>query len=130
MASDALLEDWRKFSLTEMEAPGFKVEEDVMGESRTIGSKCLLFFLIYSKCLLGKLITDKLFSKEALKTTMLRLWGASRGITAANISDNLFAFQFPNEYERTRVLNGAPWLFDNYLLALQEFDGSIPEIQV
>ncbi|GMY09617.1 hypothetical protein FCV25MIE_04856 [Fagus crenata] len=119
MASDALFEDWRKFSLTETEAPGFKVEEDAMGESRTIGSKCLL----------GKLITDKLFNKEALKTTMLRLWGASRGITATNISDNLFAFQFPNEYERTRVLNGAPWLFDNYLLALQEFDGSIPAIQ-
>jgi hypothetical protein len=120
MASDALLEDWRKFSLTETEAPSFKVEEDVMGESRTIGSKCLL----------GKLITDKLFSKEVLKTTMLRLWGASRGITTTNISDNLFAFQFPNEYERMRVLNGAPWLFDNYLLALQEFDGSIPAIQV
>ena len=120
MASNALLEDCRKFSLTETEAPGFKVEEDAMGESRTTGSKCLL----------GKLITEKLFSKEVLKTTMLRLWGASRGITATNISDNLLAFQFPNEYERTRVLNGAPWPFDNYLLALQEFDRSIPAIQV
>ena len=120
MASDALLDDWRKFSLTEAEAPGFAVEEDAMGETITIGAKCLL----------GKLVTDKFFSKEALKAMMLRLWGASRGITVKTIKDNLFVFQFPDEYERTRVMNGSPWLFDNSLLALKEFDGSTPAAQV
>ncbi|GMY17896.1 hypothetical protein FCV25MIE_13135 [Fagus crenata] len=120
MALDALLDDWRKFSLTEAEAPGFAVEEDAMGEMITIGAKCLL----------GKLVTDKFFSKEALKAMMLRLWGASRGITVKTIKDNLFVFQFPDEYERTRIMNGSPWLFDNSLLALKEFDGSIPATQV
>jgi hypothetical protein len=47
-----------------------------------------------------------------------------------DISDNLFVFQFPDEHERTRVMNGSPWMFDNYLLALKEFDGSIPAVQV
>uniref|UniRef100_A0A2N9F0P5 Reverse transcriptase domain-containing protein n=1 Tax=Fagus sylvatica TaxID=28930 RepID=A0A2N9F0P5_FAGSY len=116
MESEALLDDWRKFSLTEAEAPGFGVGEDAMGATKKLGSKSLL----------GKLITNKFFSKDAMKSMMLRLWGESRGISVQDISDNLFVFQFPDEHERTRVMNGSPWMFDNYLLALKEFDGSIP----
>lgn len=115
-----LLAEWRKFSLTEAEAPGFVVEDDAMGISKALGSNCLL----------GRLITDKYFNKEAMKSSMLRLWGLARGITVQDIGENLFVFQFSNEYERTRVLNGSPWLFDNYLLALNEFDGSCPATQI
>jgi hypothetical protein len=72
MESEALLDDWRKFSLTEAEAPGFGVGEDAMGATKTLGSKSLL----------GKLITDKFFSKDAMKSMMLRLWGIARYLCA------------------------------------------------
>ena len=38
---------------------------------------------------------------------MLRLWGATQGITAYYIGQNLFVFQFNEDFERKRVLNGA-----------------------
>jgi hypothetical protein len=49
---------------------------------------------------------------------------------ASDIGDNLFVFQFQNDHERCRVLNGALWLFDNCLLLLRTFDGSIPGPQI
>ncbi|GMY38425.1 hypothetical protein FCV25MIE_33669 [Fagus crenata] len=118
--AEELVEEWRKFSLTEDEGAGFTVEEDAMGNSLVQGSHCLL----------GKLITDKPFNKVALTSTMLRLWGVARGTTAQIIGDNLFIFQFKDEFERTRVLNGSPWLFNNYLLTLNEFNGSCPAAQI
>uniref|UniRef100_A0A2N9FYX5 Reverse transcriptase domain-containing protein n=1 Tax=Fagus sylvatica TaxID=28930 RepID=A0A2N9FYX5_FAGSY len=111
---------WRKFSLTEDEAPGFDVEEDAMGNSRELGSNCLV----------GKLVTAKYFNRVALKTTMLRLWGASHGITVTFIDANLFVFQFPNAQKQQRVLDGSPWLFDNCLLILNVVDGTILASQV
>jgi hypothetical protein len=118
--AEELLEEWQKFSLTEDESPGFTLDDDAMGNSRVIGSHCLL----------GKLITDRYFNKEALKNNMLRLWGVSRGITVQDMGDNLFVFQFKNAYERDRVMSGTPWLFDNHLLALNEFDGSCPASKI
>lgn len=118
--AEELVEEWRKFSLTEDEGAGFTVEEDAMGNSLVQGSHCLL----------GKLITDKPFNKVALKSTMLRLWRVARGTMTQIIGDNLFIFQFKDEFERTRVLNGSPWLFNNYLLALNEFNGSCPAAQI
>lgn len=73
---------------------------------------------------------DKYFNRVALKTTMLRLWGFARGITIQTMGDNLFLFQFSDEFERERVFRGSPWLFDNYLLALNAFDGSCPIHQI
>uniref|UniRef100_A0A2N9G564 DUF4283 domain-containing protein n=1 Tax=Fagus sylvatica TaxID=28930 RepID=A0A2N9G564_FAGSY len=61
---------------------------------------------------------------------MLRLWGFARGITIQTMGDNLFLFQFSDEFERERVFQGSPWLFDNYLLALNAFDGSCPIHQI
>jgi hypothetical protein len=110
--ADDLVEEWRRFSLTEDEALGFVMEDDAMGNSKVLGSHCLL----------GKLITERYFNKAALKSTMLRLWREGRGILVQDHGDNLFVFQFKDEFERKRVVNGSPWLFDNYLLALNEFD--------
>ena len=66
----------------EAEAPGFTVEDDAMGDSKQLGSHCLL----------GKLLTDRLFNKKAMKSTMLRIWGLTWGITVKDIGENLFVF--------------------------------------
>ncbi len=110
------MEEWRKFSLTEAEAPGVMVEDDAMGDSKHLGSHCLL----------GKMLTDRLFNKKVMKSTMLRIWGLTRGIIVKDIGENLFVFQFTDASECELVLNGTPWLFDNHLLALNDFDGSCP----
>ena len=109
-----------KFSLTEDKAQGFTVENDAMGNSKVVDSHCLL----------GKLITNRYFNRAALKTTMLRLWGEGRGITVQDMGVNLFIFQFKDEVKCGRVMNGAPWMFDKYLLVLKEFDGSCPATKI
>ena len=118
--ADDLVEEWKRFSLIEDEALGFVMEDDAMGNSKVLDSHCLL----------GKLITERYFNKAALKSTMLRLWREGRGILVQDHGDNLFVFQFKDEFERKRVVNGSPWLFDKYLLALNEFDGSCPTTQI
>ena len=118
--TEELVEEWRKFSLTKDEAPRFIVEGDAMGKAKEMGSHCLL----------GKLIIDKYFNRAVFKTTMLRLWGFAWGMTIQTMGDNLFLFQFSDEFERERVMQGSPWLFDNYQLALNAFDGSCPVHQI
>ncbi|GMY07172.1 hypothetical protein FCV25MIE_02411 [Fagus crenata] len=118
--AEELLEEWRKFSLTEDEGPGVTLEDDAMGASKALGTHCLL----------GRLLTGKLFKQEVFKGSMLRLWGVARGITAHTIGDNLFVFKFPDSIERSRVMKGTPWLFDNCLVLLQDFDGSRPANQI
>ena len=54
--AEELVEEWRKFSLTEDEGAGFTVEEDAMGNSLVQGSHCLL----------GKLITDKPLDRKSV----------------------------------------------------------------
>ncbi|GMY19635.1 hypothetical protein FCV25MIE_14874, partial [Fagus crenata] len=47
----------------EAEAPGFTVEDDAMGDSKQLGSHCLLV----------KLLTDRLFNKKAMKYDVANL---------------------------------------------------------
>jgi hypothetical protein len=36
---------------------------------------------------------------------------------------NTFLFAFKYEWEKTRILEGRPWVFDGHLVSLLEFDG-------
>ena len=58
--ADELVEDWRRFSLTEDEAPGFIIAKEAMGDSEAIGSHCLL----------RKLLIAKFCNKATLKATI------------------------------------------------------------
>lgn len=40
------------------------------------------------------------------------------------IGANCFVITFANQGDRKRILDGCPWLFDNYLFAFKVFDGS------
>lgn len=111
-----MVDEWRRFSLTEDEALGFTVADDAMGNAKTLGTHCLL----------GKLLTNKYYNRAAFKSTMLRLWGKGREVSVQDFVENLFLFQFKDEVDSKRVLQGSPWLFDHFLLVLNEFDGSIP----
>lgn len=111
-----MVDEWRRFSLTEDEALGFTVVDDAMGNAKTLGTHCLL----------GKLLMNKYYNRAAFKSTMLWLWGRGREVSVQDIGENLFLFQFKDEVDSKQVLQGSPWLFDHFLLVLNEFDGSIP----
>ena len=66
----------------EAEAPGFTVEDDAKGDSKQLGSHCLLV----------KLLTDRLFNKKVMKSTMLRIWGLTQGITIKTLAKTFLSF--------------------------------------
>jgi hypothetical protein len=39
-------------------------------------------------------------------------------------------FEFGEDDDMRRVLDGRPWSFDRHILVLKEFDGSIPPMQM
>lgn len=41
------------------------------------------------------------------------------------LCQNFYTITFAIEVDRSRVLEGKPWLFDNYLLALKSLDSTI-----
>lgn len=102
-----------RFALTEEERL-----EVVVDARETLAVKTTRFLLI------GKLLANKPYNKEALKRTMTNLWKPKARVTIVDIGHDRFSFAFPSQDERTKILSGGPWLFDGFLLALAEADGT------
>lgn len=75
--------------------------------------------------LVGKLLADKPFNRDAFKRTMATLWRPRARVSIVEIDHGLFSFSFPSMEERSRVLAGGPWLFDGFLLVLAAADGIV-----
>jgi hypothetical protein len=72
----------------------------------------------------------KKVNKEAFKTVLSRIWRTIQGVIFKELDDNVWLFEFEDESDMRRVLEGRPWLFDRQILVLNEFDGSIPISQM
>lgn len=46
------------------------------------------------------------------------------------IQDNLWLFEFNEESNKKRVLDGQPWCYEHTILILNEFDGRTPPSQM
>ncbi|KAJ4827618.1 hypothetical protein Tsubulata_032480 [Turnera subulata] len=79
--------------------------------------------LVFSKCLVGKLWTVKNFNANALLRTVTSIWNPRKGVEASEIGSNLFLFQFNDNKDIERVLEGEPWHFDRHILVLQKISG-------
>jgi hypothetical protein len=42
------------------------------------------------------------------------------------LKDNIWLFEFSDDGDKRRVLDGRSWSFDRQILVLNEFDGSTP----
>jgi len=74
-------------------------------------------------CLIGKLLSDRVVSKDFLKAPLRRAWRPAGETVFQAIEDNMFVVEFDNEWDKIRIMEGRPWLFDGYLISLAEFDG-------
>lgn len=75
--------------------------------------------------LVGQLYTVRPFNVEAFKKTMTQVWGLAGNLLIRPLSTNKFLFQFFHWKDVEKVLNGRPWCFDQWLLALQEMPKDI-----
>ncbi|CAI9787156.1 unnamed protein product [Fraxinus pennsylvanica] len=111
---DHLLEGLcERLSLKEMEEDGLLLEESLVEEMIARGKKCLIF----------KLLTVKHFNKEALKSTMKKVWSASRLISIRDLSPNLFIVEFGDERGKEKVKREGPWSFDRHLVITKDVVG-------
>lgn len=113
---DATTEDlWKKFKLSEEEKGVLAVSyQDVAG------SKQHALFI-----LLCRLQTNKIFDKEALKSTLQQLWRGLHGVSIKDVGVNLFLAIFVTEESMNDVWDRSPWSFDKRLILLKRFNGDL-----
>lgn len=109
-----------KLTLLEGEKKGITITEGEVEEARAQGGRCLI----------GRIWTEKTVNKEAFKTVLSRVWRTVRAVIFQELSDNVWLFEFEDEFDMRRVLDGRPWSFDRQIIVLTEFDGSIPPTQM
>lgn len=103
-----------KFSLTDGEQTDIVVfDKDVAGLE-----------LVGERCLVGSIIAEKFINREAFRSLMTNLWHVKDGIQFKEIRENLWVIEFTKMKDKQRVLAGRPWLFDQHLVALEDFDGN------
>ena len=109
-----------RISLTKKEKVGIKVEEgDVLEVREVVG-----------KCLMGKVWAEKNINKEAFKTVLANIWCTVGGVKFKELCDNIWLFEFTNDADKKRVMEGRPWTFNRQILVLNEYNGNIPPSQL
>ncbi|CAL8996959.1 unnamed protein product, partial [Prunus brigantina] len=88
-----------------------------------VDSKQILGVKIERFLLVGKLLSNKPYNKEAFRRTMYHLWRPKVQVLIVEINQDKFSFAFNTREERAMILQGGPWLFNSYLLVLAEADG-------
>lgn len=56
---------------------------------------------------------------------MEKVWKFGKPLEFQEIGSNCFVITFVIRRVKLKVLDGCPWLFDNYLFVLLDFDGSV-----
>ncbi|KAF2299334.1 hypothetical protein GH714_031615 [Hevea brasiliensis] len=76
--------------------------------------------------LVGKLISDKRFSLNVIKTVLQKSWRIRSEFQVTAKRTNIFVFSFSHMVDLKYVLENRPWSINNQLLALREWPPDMP----
>jgi hypothetical protein len=79
--------------------------------------------------LIGKIWAGNRINRDAFVQVYKRIWRTDGDVVFKEVQPNVWMFEFSHEGGKQRILAGRPWSFDQFILALSEFDGSIPSSQ-
>jgi hypothetical protein len=105
-----------KFSLREDEHIGVSLETSKIIPTVNRGKACAE----------GKLVANIIVPKEFYKAPLTRAWRPNGAVTFKVIGENMFIAEFELEWDKMRIMEGRPWLFDGNLVSLKDFDGLTP----
>jgi hypothetical protein len=71
----------------------------------------------------GKLIVDRMVSKEIICTQLIRGWKLEGTPSFKVLGDNMFLVELETEKDKTRILEGRPWSVEGHLFAVEDYDG-------
>lgn len=75
--------------------------------------------------MVGRVLSNRPYNFEALKRTLNQIWSITKGALFRSIENGLFVVQFATAKDKSKVMAGRPWTFDNNLVLLEEIEGSI-----
>lgn len=113
---DDLTKLWGNFSLLEEECLEVDIDDQSLVGIVSRGKSCLV----------GKLVADRFVGKEIIRSTLVRGWRPTGSTSFTMLGDNLFLVEFEYDWDKVRVLEGRPWVFDGNLFSVEEFDGVTP----
>jgi hypothetical protein len=105
---------WENFSLTEEEDVELSIQREEFLDGVTYGQSCVL----------GKLLAERLVSKETIRAEFVKWWKPEETFSFKILGDNLFLVEFEKFTDKKRVLEGRPWVFEGSLFLVEDFDGS------
>lgn len=73
-----------------------------------------------SKCIVGKLLSDKYANSFAIMDVMKKAWKAKNGLDAREWTNNLFLFKFEDPAEMHWVIKNQPWHFEGHLFTIRQ----------
>jgi hypothetical protein len=111
---------WGNFTLKEDEKEELAIGDTTLAPLLSRGSSCVL----------GKLLADRVVSKETIRTPLIRAWQPSKRVTFKTLGSNLFLIDFEDEWDKVRIMEGRPWTFDGHLVSMVDYDGVMPLAQV
>lgn len=100
MAED-LTRLWENLSLTEGETEAVEIQPRAVEGLVSHGKHCLV----------GKLLVDRFVGKDVIKRTLIKGWRPSGRLSFKVLGENVFLMEFENEWDKTRVMEGRPWIF-------------------
>lgn len=105
----------RHLRLTEKEDTGVVIGSDDTSPAVKNGSLCLV----------GKILSNKLFKGEHVLDAMNGAWQIQGELEFKAVGNNLFFFQFSKHSDLLMVKSGGPWHFNNNAILLQHFNGDL-----
>ncbi|XP_042942757.1 uncharacterized protein LOC122276936 [Carya illinoinensis] len=75
------------------------------------------------RSLIGKIVLERRIGKDTARTMMKRVWKVGKPLEFQEIDRNCYVITFASRRDKLRVMSGCPWLFDNHLFVLKDFDG-------
>ncbi|XP_059436749.1 uncharacterized protein LOC132169801 [Corylus avellana] len=118
--ADDLTKMWGSFSLSDEEGTEMEIQPHSMIHSVNRGQSCLV----------GKLVSERLVSKEIIKLKIIKGWRSTGSLSFKVLGDNLFLIEFEHSWDKSRVLEGRPWIFEGSLFAVEDFDGVTPPAEI
>lgn len=70
-----------------------------------------------------KLLADHVVGKDVIKHTLLKGSRPLGHLSFNVLFENLFLLEFENEWDKLRVLERRPWIFEGNLFSVEDFNG-------
>lgn len=81
-------------------------------------------------CFVGCFLTAITINFQSMKTVFANLCHPLSGVTIANIKEKRYLFRFYCEVDKTRIVKGSPWTFNNHLFVFAELSNGMNLLEV